>query len=289
MVQYIQGDIFKSPAQVLVNAVNTIGVMGKGIALEYKNRYPNMYDKYKAACEEHSLDIGKLMLCFEADHWILLFPTKKTWRQPSKYEYIEKGLKKFVEVYLTLGITSIAFPKLGCGNGELDWVNVKEIMEKYLSTLPINIYIYEKDIDIVPEHREPSKFSEWLKSNYKDLSLLGVEEELRYNYSIVPYHLIVDNKEWDFLWNDGIEISNSNTKYMWKLLDFQEWWDNVRRSKIIFQRNMSEKEEMLFIFMRNIGYFSDVFIYDHKENGYCKGYQINEWLDRYYKTGKKVV
>ena len=142
MIQYIEGDIFDSPAQVIVNTVNTVGVMGKGLALSFKQRYPNMFEKYKKVCENKLLTIGKLMMCYEADHWILLFPTKEHWRNPSKMEYIEEGLKKFVQTYAEKNITSIAFPRLGCGNGELDWNKVKPLMEHYLKDLPIDVYIY---------------------------------------------------------------------------------------------------------------------------------------------------
>ena len=141
MISYIEGNLFDSPAQVIVNTVNTVGVMGKGIALEFKKRYPQMFEKYKRACENHSLTIGKLMLISEYDHLILLFPTKEHWKYPSKLSYIEKGLKKFCDSYVQQGITSIAFPKLGCGNGELNWDEVRPLMEKYLSNLPIDIYI----------------------------------------------------------------------------------------------------------------------------------------------------
>ena len=141
MIEYIEGDIFESPAQVIVNTVNTVGVMGKGLALSFKQRYPQMFEKYKLACEKHQLTIGKLMLFYEADHWLLMFPTKENWRNPSKLEYIEKGLMKFVQTYAEKNITSIAFPRLGCGNGELNWADVKPIMERSLKKLPIDVYI----------------------------------------------------------------------------------------------------------------------------------------------------
>lgn len=142
MIHYIEGDIFNSSAQVIVNAVNTVGVMGKGIALSFKNRYPDMLKKYVEVCKKKQLTIGKLMLVYEPDHWILLFPTKENWRDPSQLSYIEKGLIKFVNTYADKNIRSIAFPKIGCGNGGLSWKDVKPLMEKYLSPLPIDVYIY---------------------------------------------------------------------------------------------------------------------------------------------------
>ena len=142
MIKYIDGDIFKSHAQVLVNPVNTVGVMGKGIALELKKRYPDMFQAYKDICNKRELKIGSLMLCYEPDHWVLLFPTKEHWRNPSQIEYIEAGLANFCRTYTEKGITSAAFPRLGCGNGGLNWADVKPVMEKYLQDLPIDIYIY---------------------------------------------------------------------------------------------------------------------------------------------------
>lgn len=141
MIEYIEGDIFDSPAQVIVNTVNTVGVMGKGLALSFKNRYPDMFERYKKVCEEGNFRIGNLMLFYYPDHWLMLFPTKENWRNPSKLEYIEKGLQKFVDTYSDKRINSIAFPKLGCGNGDLDWNDVKPLMEKHLRNLPITIYI----------------------------------------------------------------------------------------------------------------------------------------------------
>jgi len=161
MIKYIEGDIFESPAQVIVNAVNTVGVMGKGLALSFKQRYPQMFEKYKSACEKHLLTIGKLMLFYETDHWLLLFPTKEDWRNPSKLEYIEKGLIKFVQTYAEKGITSIAFPRLGCGNGELDWADVKPLMERYLKELPIDVYIYLcPNPELVPKYKKYQKKKE---------------------------------------------------------------------------------------------------------------------------------
>jgi len=154
MIEYIKGDIFSSPARVIVNTVNTVGVMGKGIALEYKERYPEMYLAYREACEKKQFHIGKLMLYYAPDHWVLLFPTKEHWRNPSKVEYIEAGLEEFVNTYTEKGITSVAFPKLGCGNGGLDWNIVRPIMEKYLGSLPIDVYIYlGDDQGSVSEHK----------------------------------------------------------------------------------------------------------------------------------------
>lgn len=163
MIKYVKGDLFKSPAKILVNTVNTVGVMGKGVALEFKKQYPEMFYRYKKLCEEKQLDIGKLFLWRKEKKWVLLFPTKKHWRNPSKIEYIESGLKKLVENWDKLGADSIAFPRLGCGNGGLDWNDVRPLMEKYLKNVPLQIYIYvDNYADPEPEHLQVSEIEKWL-------------------------------------------------------------------------------------------------------------------------------
>ena len=143
MIQYTIGNIFNSPAQTIVNPVNTVGVMGAGLAKQFKDRYPNMFTKYKSACDNKLFDVGKLMLIHEQDHMVLLFPTKRHFAYQSQLGYIEAGLKRFAHIYKEKGIQSIAFPRLGCGLGGLDWEQqVKPIMEKYLGSLPITVYIY---------------------------------------------------------------------------------------------------------------------------------------------------
>lgn len=142
-VKVVQGDMFKSSAQTLVNTINCVGAMGKGIALEFKKRYPVMYDRYRQLCNDGLIQPGKLWLFKTDDKWVLNFPTKEHWRNPSKKEYIEKGLIKFVETYKNKGITSIAFPMLGCNNGGLNKKDVLPVMIKYLEMcdgLEVEIY-----------------------------------------------------------------------------------------------------------------------------------------------------
>ena len=141
MLKYYKGTVFNTPAKTLVNAVNCVGVMGAGIALEFKLRYPNMFQDYKKKCSNGEYNIGTLEIFEEGEITILNFPTKKHWRYPSKIEWIEEGLKYFVDNYKRLNIKSVAFPKLGSSNGGLKWEDVKEVMEKYLSDLEIEVYI----------------------------------------------------------------------------------------------------------------------------------------------------
>ena len=144
MVRLIQnGNLFDSHCQTLVNTINCVGVMGKGIALEFKKRYPVMFEMYLGACEHGLLEIGKLQLWKGRDHWVLNFPTKVDWRKPSQMGWIETGLKKFISTYKEKGITSVAFPMLGCSNGGLDKEKVLPLMMKYLDgydDLEVEIY-----------------------------------------------------------------------------------------------------------------------------------------------------
>ncbi len=137
------GDIFESTMKTLVNTINCVGVMGKGIALEFKKRFPNMYGEYVSLCESGIVRPGKPYVY--QDFYgtsILNFPTKDHWRSPSKLSYIISGLDWFREHYHEYGITAIAFPPLGCGNGGLTWDVVGPVMYDRLKDLPIDIELY---------------------------------------------------------------------------------------------------------------------------------------------------
>ncbi len=180
MIIYVATDLFQSPALVLVNTVNTVGVMGKGIAKEFKHIYPEMFERYQQLCERGQFQVGQLWLYKTPHKWILNFPTKKHWRNPSTAEYIETGLQKFAQTYANLGITSISFPLLGCGNGELDWEKVvKPIMERHLKELPIKIFIHVYRPEIhAPEHRDPNAIKTWLRNEPEALGFIEIWEDL---------------------------------------------------------------------------------------------------------------
>lgn len=155
MLIYRRTSILESTAQTLVNTVNCVGVMGKGLAKEFKERDPQMFKTYKRICDEKLLSPGKLWLWKSAAQWVLNFPTKDHWRNPSRIEWIEAGLEKFANGYAELGIREISFPRLGCGNGGLNWMDVKPIMERHLSPLKIAVFIHDHDKSIgLPEHLE---------------------------------------------------------------------------------------------------------------------------------------
>jgi O-acetyl-ADP-ribose deacetylase (regulator of RNase III) len=181
MITYVAGSLFDSPAQVLVNTVNTEGVMGKGIALQFRRVFPDMFTDYQSLCEKGEIGIGKLWIYKSSHKWVLNFPTKKSWRQPSRLEYVEAGLKKFAAEYSDFKIHSIAFPALGCGNGELDWTIVQPLMEKHLKTLPIDVFVHPPQFaGGLPEHRNQKEVAEWLRAEPHILAFSEVWEDLKY-------------------------------------------------------------------------------------------------------------
>ncbi len=148
MIHFVTGNILDSSAQALVNTVNTMGVMGKGIALQFKKQFPNNYRIYKEVCEQNALQVGQLLIIeedsmFSGKKVIINFPTKTNWRLPSEYEYIEAGLKELKKVVLERNIESIAIPPLGAGNGGLEWQKVKKMIIDTLSDLDCETYLYE--------------------------------------------------------------------------------------------------------------------------------------------------
>lgn len=147
MIRYTTGNLLEADTQALVNTVNTVGVMGKGIALQFAERYKSNLRTYKEACKSGELQVGRLLVTTDADihgeRIIINFPTKKDWKHRSSYAYIEAGLVELVHVMVARGIQSIAVPPLGCGNGGLDWAKVKPMIEAHLGALDAEVVVYE--------------------------------------------------------------------------------------------------------------------------------------------------
>lgn len=153
MLKFVKGNLLESEAQALVNTVNTVGIMGKGIALQFKNQFPENYKIYAKACKNNEFHIGKLLVTeeqslFGGSKTIINFPTKTDWRKPSEYSYIEKGMIELVNVIKSKNIKSIALPPLGAGQGGLDWNKVRRMMEYYLKDLDMEISIYQPNAAI---------------------------------------------------------------------------------------------------------------------------------------------
>jgi O-acetyl-ADP-ribose deacetylase (regulator of RNase III) len=147
MIKFVGGDFFDYDADIRINTVNCVGVMGAGVALLFKNRFPDMYNDYSRACENNEVAPGKPHIWQDNDMFkkltIINFPTKIDWKNPSEYEYIEKGLvwlKQFLSEKENLTVT---LPALGCGHGGLDWTRVKDMITKYLGNIHSNILVFE--------------------------------------------------------------------------------------------------------------------------------------------------
>jgi O-acetyl-ADP-ribose deacetylase (regulator of RNase III) len=148
MITFHKGNLLDAPVEALVNTVNTVGVMGKGIALMFKEAFPENFRAYEEACKRGDVRIGHMFVTessrLDGPKWIINFPSKKHWRHPSKLEWITEGLADLRKVVAEKGIRSIALPPLGCGNGGLDWVEVRSEIERVLASLnDVEVLVFE--------------------------------------------------------------------------------------------------------------------------------------------------
>lgn len=274
---YLKGDIFSSPAEVLVNPVNVFGVMGKGLAAEFKRKYPNMFKRYKQFCDDKKFSVGQLWLAHEDDYDILLFPTKKHWRGFSKIEYIRAGLEKFVKTYAQKEIKSVAFPKLGCGYGGLDWEEVRPLMEKYLSDLPIEIYIYldnEQNLNADAEVALCKDFSAKgvlaaLKNHLKKCSTVEFREK--------TYTVALEDKNLCF--DDGAEKLFADETFLTETLD------KINRQNVFPVDESDLKFNLTAALLQKIGCLSAVLIQDDGE--FRAGYQFKRGFFRATKKNRQ--
>lgn len=147
-MRFTQGNLLDAKVDAVVNTVNTVGVMGKGIALMFKERFPENYKAYEAACAAGEIEIGSMFVTagveLDGPRWIINFPTKRHWRQPTKLEWIRSGLEDLKKVIREKRIHSVAIPPLGCGNGGLDWQEVRPVIEAALADLEdVEAIVYE--------------------------------------------------------------------------------------------------------------------------------------------------
>jgi O-acetyl-ADP-ribose deacetylase (regulator of RNase III) len=148
MITFTTGNLLEAEVDALVNTVNTVGVMGKGIALMFKERFPANFRQYEAACKAGEVRVGEMFVTandeFEGPKWIINFPTKEQWFRRTKLEWIESGMIALKHVIREKDIKSIAVPPLGCGNGGLKWTTVRPIIERELSDLDdVEVVVYE--------------------------------------------------------------------------------------------------------------------------------------------------
>ncbi|MGV9374263.1 type II toxin-antitoxin system antitoxin DNA ADP-ribosyl glycohydrolase DarG [Nonomuraea sp. NPDC003707] len=144
MIREVSGNLLRDDAQVLVNTVNLVGVMGKGIALQFKRAFPEVFATYAEACARGELRPGKIFPVRLAgtDRWVLNFPTKRHWRQRSRLDDIVAGLDDLARLLVDLEIRSVAVPPLGCGNGGLQWSVVRPLILEKLGSLDVDVRLY---------------------------------------------------------------------------------------------------------------------------------------------------
>lgn len=224
-MSYIEkkGNIFNSKVMAVVNTVNCVGAMGKGIALDFKLRFPEMFKEYQRICFQHLLKPGQILPYKKSTPIILNFAIKEDWKDPSKVEWVEETLQKFVNNYKKLGITSIAFPWMGAMNGGIPLETIKYLTRKYLSSLEdIDVEVYDFDPDV------PCHLFNALKYivDTNALTLIELEE-----YSLIK------SRYWEKIID---AVKDKNTKSMNNLCHYI-----VNGKRIIGKTNI----ERLFIFL----------------------------------------
>ncbi len=148
MMRFTQGNLLEAPVEAVVNTVNTVGVMGKGIALMFKERFPENFRAYAAACKAGEVQVGRMFVTagveLEGPRWIINFPTKKDWKHATRIEWVASGLDALKEVIQEHQVQSVAIPPLGCGNGGLEWSVVRPLIEEKLGDLTgVDVIVFE--------------------------------------------------------------------------------------------------------------------------------------------------
>jgi len=155
VIEFVTGNLFEADIDALVNTVNTKGVMGKGVALQFKRAFPENYDAYRAACAAGRVQLGQMFVFdsgrLERPRYIINFPTKDHWRSRSHLADIEAGLEDLRRVLTELEIESVALPPLGCGLGGLRWSDVRPRIEQALAELPVRALVFEPHGAPAPE------------------------------------------------------------------------------------------------------------------------------------------
>ena len=186
----LTGNLFASKAQALVNTVNCVGFMGKGVALEFRRRFPAMFLEYQKICMERRLRPGQILPYRSSTPWVINFAIKDDWKHPSKPEWVELCLEKFCLRYRDLGIKSVAFPWMGAMNGRIALSSIQEITRRYLSKLEdIDIEIYSFDSSA------PDPLFDTLKERINRLSIdiFSHESGLQRRYAKIVYELVGNN------------------------------------------------------------------------------------------------
>ena len=249
MITYVYGELFYSPAKALINPVNTVGIMSSGLSHDFKRFFPDMYEAYRELCHNDKFSIGQLLL-YRSPHKIIVnMPTRKSNRASENLEYIEDGLKKFVQIYADQGITSASFPAFGMEDGELAWSDVRPIMEAYLAPLPISIYVHlpEDNPPMPQESRNTRTMRHWLNGLTLDLpfevfwrdcmAVLKRQDDFVTFFADTQFHVIMTQArgrqrlslKLSPKYGDSIFITESQLRDIWQY---------IKRVGYVFPQNM---------------------------------------------------
>lgn len=282
-IQFVTGDIFESNCQAIINTVNCEGKMGKGLAYQFKKRFPEMEQDYIKVCKQGELYPGKLHIYQEKEVLVINFPTKDKWRQKSKLEYITKGLKQLKEEVIQRKLESVAIPPLGAGNGGLNWNDVKLEVERELSKLDDVLFkVYEPSRDTKKDGGEPKVDFDVLLLSYIGMKLKEVNSE---NLKVVVELLSILSK-------NNLNVTNlkskTNTmkkfKEFYSLKNYSEMYELIN-SKLISseieskKRNWNNVDSIIELVDAYPGYSDDIISYLHQiEKNPKKDIQIGEKL-----------
>jgi len=209
-----QGNIFTTKCKTIVNTVNCVGVMGAGIAYEFRLREPKMFEKYKLLCDQKQIDIGILWIYKTNTQNILNFPTKYDWKFPSKKEYLHKGLQKFLDTYKQRNITSVAFPLLGADRGGISSDESFAIMKQYLDKCDITVEIWRFD----PMAKDD--LYESFKSIFQEIDNITIKTDTKIRIDIVKkIKLALNNSEINSL-SGLLRVKGIGEKSLEKLFDY---------------------------------------------------------------------
>lgn len=282
-IQFVTGDIFESNCQAIINTVNCEGKMGKGLAYQFKKRFPEMEQDYIKVCKQGELYPGKLHIYQEKEVLVINFPTKDKWRQKSKLEYITKGLKQLKEEVIQRKLESVAIPPLGAGNGGLNWNDVKLEVERELSKLDDVLFkVYEPSRDTKKDGGEPKVDFDVLLLSYIGMKLKEVNSE---NLKVVVELLSILSK-------NNLNVTNlkskTNTmkkfKEFYSLKNYSEMYELIN-SKLISseieskKRNWNNVDSIIELVDAYPEYSDDIISYLHQiEKNPKKDIQIGEKL-----------
>jgi O-acetyl-ADP-ribose deacetylase (regulator of RNase III)/HPt (histidine-containing phosphotransfer) domain-containing protein len=190
MITAAEGNLLQAPVDALINTVNTEGVMGKGIALQFKEAFDLNYRLYRQACKEQRVQVGEMFVTetheLVGPRFIINFPTKRHWKEKSRIEYITDGLEDLKRVIAEHGITSVAMPPLGCGNGGLDWQQVRPLIVQAMAEVAVPIQLYEPSATISKRERKPEAAAQKLTpSRAMLLAAMRAYSSLGYSLSLI--------------------------------------------------------------------------------------------------------